>query len=115
MTCKRTRYKNRVDELQRAKNRRKSSVRAKVEHPFRILERIFGFDPVQVSQEPPSGSKSTHTSHKTPADSFTTYLYRGSLKTPSKIAVNPFFLLGTWQAWLLGKSRHHSDSCHRYK
>jgi IS5 family transposase len=36
MTCKRTRYKNRVDELQRAKNRSKSSVRAKVEHPFRI-------------------------------------------------------------------------------
>ncbi len=44
MTCKRTRYKNRVDELQRAKNRSKSSVRAEVEHPFRILKRIFGFD-----------------------------------------------------------------------
>jgi len=44
MTCKRTRYKNRVNELQRAKNRSKSSVRAKVEHPFRILKRIFGFD-----------------------------------------------------------------------
>ncbi len=47
MTCKRTRYKNRVDELQRAKNRTKSSVRAKVEHPFRILKRIFGFDKVR--------------------------------------------------------------------
>ncbi len=47
MTCKRTRYKNRVDELQRAKNRSKSSVRAKVEHPFRILKRIFGFDRVR--------------------------------------------------------------------
>jgi IS5 family transposase len=47
MTCKRTRYKNRVDELQRAKNRSKSSVRAKVEHPFRILKRIFGFDKVR--------------------------------------------------------------------
>ncbi len=44
MTCKRTRYKNRVDELQRAKNRTKSSVRAKVEHAFRILKRVFGFD-----------------------------------------------------------------------
>jgi IS5 family transposase len=33
MTCKRTRYKNRVDQLQRAKNRSKSSVRAKVGHP----------------------------------------------------------------------------------
>jgi IS5 family transposase len=47
MTCKRTRYKNRVDELQRVKNRSKSSVRAKVEHPFRILKRIFGFDKVR--------------------------------------------------------------------
>jgi IS5 family transposase len=47
MTCRRTRYKNRVDELQRAKNRSKSSVRAKVEHPFRILKRIFGFDKVR--------------------------------------------------------------------
>ena len=47
MTCKRTRYKGRVDESQRAKNRSKSSVRAKVEHPFRILKRIFGFDKVR--------------------------------------------------------------------
>jgi IS5 family transposase len=47
MTCRRTRYKNRMDELQRAKNRSKSSVRAKVEHPFRILKRIFGFDKVR--------------------------------------------------------------------
>jgi IS5 family transposase len=44
MTCKRTRYKNHVDELQRKKNRTKSRIRAKVEHPFRILKRIFGFD-----------------------------------------------------------------------
>jgi IS5 family transposase len=47
MTCKRTRYKGRVDELQRVKNRSKSSVRAKVEHPFRILKRIFGFDKIR--------------------------------------------------------------------
>ncbi len=47
MTCKRTLYKNRVDELQRAKNRSKSSVRPKVEHPFHILKRIFGFDKVR--------------------------------------------------------------------
>ena len=44
MTCKRTKYKNRVDELQRVKIQNKSSVRAKVEHPFRIFKRIFGFD-----------------------------------------------------------------------
>jgi IS5 family transposase len=47
MTCKRTRFKDRVDELQKKKNRSKSSVRAKVEHPFRILKRIFGFDKVR--------------------------------------------------------------------
>jgi len=47
MTCKRTRYKNRVDQLQKIKNRSKLSVRAKVEHPFRILKRIFGFDKVR--------------------------------------------------------------------
>src|SRR5665213_1816973 len=47
MTCKRTRFKNYVDELQKKKNRSKSSVRAKVEHPFRILKRVFGFDKVR--------------------------------------------------------------------
>lgn len=36
-------YKNFVDELQKAKNRVKARVRAKVEHPLRILKRIFGF------------------------------------------------------------------------
>ncbi len=44
MTCRRTRFKGYIDELQRRKNRIKSSVRAKVEHPFRILKRVFGFD-----------------------------------------------------------------------
>ena len=44
MTCRRTRYNDSLDELQRAKNRSKSRVRAKVEHPFRILKRIFGFE-----------------------------------------------------------------------
>jgi IS5 family transposase len=47
MTCRRNRCKNRVDELQRAKNRSKSRVRANVEHPFRILKRIFGFEKVR--------------------------------------------------------------------
>ena len=47
MTSRRTRYKNFVDELQRAKNRVKARVRAKVEHPFRILKRIFGFEKVR--------------------------------------------------------------------
>ena len=43
MTSRRTRYGKRVDELQRRKNRTKARVRAKVEHPFRILKRVFGF------------------------------------------------------------------------
>ncbi len=42
-THRRYRYKNWVDEVQRAKNKTKSSVRAKVEHPFLIIKRIFGF------------------------------------------------------------------------
>ena len=47
MTCRRTKYKNFVDQLQRAKNQVKARVRAKVEHPFRILKRIFGFEKVR--------------------------------------------------------------------
>jgi IS5 family transposase len=47
MTCRRTKFKDYVDELQKKKNRSKSSVRAKVEHPFRIVKRIFGFDKVR--------------------------------------------------------------------
>jgi len=47
MTCRRTKYKDYVDELQRKKNRVKAKVRARVEHPFRILKRIFGFDKVR--------------------------------------------------------------------
>jgi IS5 family transposase len=47
MTCRRTRYKNHVDQEARRKNTTKSRVRAKVEHPFRILKRIFGFTKVR--------------------------------------------------------------------
>jgi IS5 family transposase len=47
MTCKRTKFKDYVDEVEKKKNRSKSSVRAKVEHPFRILKRSFGFDKVR--------------------------------------------------------------------
>jgi IS5 family transposase len=47
MTCKRTRFKHYVDELQKKKNTSKSRVRAKVEHAFRILKRVFGFDKVR--------------------------------------------------------------------
>jgi len=47
MTCRRTKFKNYVDEVARRKNTTKSKVRAKVEHAFRILKRIFGFDKVR--------------------------------------------------------------------
>jgi transposase, IS5 family len=47
MTCKRTKFKNYVDEEAKRKNTTKSSVRAKVEHVFRILKRVFGFDKVR--------------------------------------------------------------------
>jgi IS5 family transposase len=47
MTCRRAKYKDWVDELQKKKNKTKSRVRAMVEHPFRILKRIFGFDKVR--------------------------------------------------------------------
>jgi transposase, IS5 family len=42
-TNRRYRYKDTVDEGEWAKNKTKSSVRAKVEHPFFIIKRIFGF------------------------------------------------------------------------
>jgi IS5 family transposase len=42
-THRRCRYKDQVDENELAKNRTKSSIRAKVEHPFLIIKRIFGF------------------------------------------------------------------------
>jgi IS5 family transposase len=35
------------DEVERAKNRTKSKVRAKVEHPIGIVKRIFGFAKVR--------------------------------------------------------------------
>jgi transposase, IS5 family len=47
MTCKRTKFKNYVDEVAKRKNTTKSRVRAKVEHVFRILKRVFGFDKVR--------------------------------------------------------------------
>jgi IS5 family transposase len=43
LTNRRYRYKGLVDEAERARNRIKSSVRAKVEHPFLVIKRIFGF------------------------------------------------------------------------
>ena len=42
-THRRYRYKDRVDEVERAKNRTKSKVRSKVEHVFGVLKLKFGF------------------------------------------------------------------------
>jgi hypothetical protein len=47
MTCRRTKFNNYVGEVARRKNTTKSRVRAKVEHVFRILKRVFGFDKVR--------------------------------------------------------------------
>jgi transposase, IS5 family len=46
-TNRRYRFKNRIDEIQRARNRTKSKVRAKVEHVFGVMKRVFGFDKVR--------------------------------------------------------------------
>jgi len=47
MTSRRARYKDGVDEAERRKNRTKARVRSKVEWPFRILKRIFGYTKVR--------------------------------------------------------------------
>ena len=47
MTSRRTHYKNYVDEEAQRKNTTKARVRAKVEHPFRILKCIFRFTKVR--------------------------------------------------------------------
>ena len=47
MTSRRARFKNYVDEEIRRKNTTKARVRSKVEHPFRILKRVFGFTKVR--------------------------------------------------------------------
>jgi IS5 family transposase len=47
MTSRRARYKDGVDEVERRKNRTKARVRSKVEWPFRILKRVFGYTKVR--------------------------------------------------------------------
>jgi len=42
-TCQRYRYKDRIDEVERAKNRTKAKVRSKVEHVFAVMKLKFGF------------------------------------------------------------------------
>ena len=42
-TNRRCRHNGVVDEIEKAKNRTKSSVRARVEHAFLVIKRVFGF------------------------------------------------------------------------
>jgi IS5 family transposase len=44
---RRAKHKVGVDEVERRKNRTKARVRSKVEWPFRILKRVFGFTKVR--------------------------------------------------------------------
>lgn len=46
-TNKRARHNGVVDEAERAKNRTKSKVRARVEHPIGVIKRVFGFAKVR--------------------------------------------------------------------
>ena len=47
LTNRRYRYAGRVNELDKARNRTKSQVRAKVEHVIGVIKRIFGFTKVR--------------------------------------------------------------------
>jgi IS5 family transposase len=46
-TNQRYRYRGVVDEVERGKNRTKSGLRAKVEHPIGVIKRVFGFAKVR--------------------------------------------------------------------
>ena len=46
-TNRRYRHRGVVDEVQKARNRTKSKVRAKVEHCFGVIKRVFGFTKVR--------------------------------------------------------------------
>jgi hypothetical protein len=47
MTSRRVKTKAGVDEAEKRRNRTKARVRAKVEWPFRVLNRVFGFTKVR--------------------------------------------------------------------
>jgi hypothetical protein len=47
MTSRRVKTKAGVGEVEKGKNRTKARVRAKVEWPFRVLKRVFGFSKVR--------------------------------------------------------------------
>ena len=47
LTNKRYRYKDRVDEVEREKNRTKSHIRSRVEHVFAVIKLKFGYTKVR--------------------------------------------------------------------
>jgi IS5 family transposase len=47
MTSRRVKTEAGVDEAEKCRNRTKARVRAKVEWPFRIVKRVFGFTTVR--------------------------------------------------------------------
>jgi IS5 family transposase len=47
---RRYRHRGLVDEVERAKNRTKSKVRARVEHSIGVIKRVFGFAKVRYEQ-----------------------------------------------------------------
>ena len=46
-TNRRYRHRGVVDEIERAKNRTKSKIRARVEHSIGVIKRVFGFAKVR--------------------------------------------------------------------
>jgi IS5 family transposase len=46
-TNQRVRKVGEIDEIKRAKNRKKSKIRARVEHVFAVLKRLWGFTKVR--------------------------------------------------------------------
>ena len=56
-TCQRYRYKNRIDEEVRLKNRTKAKVRSKVEHVFAVMKLKFGFVKVRYRGMAKNGNR----------------------------------------------------------
>jgi hypothetical protein len=72
-TNRRYRYRGGVNERERAKSRTKSKVRAKLEHPIRVIKRVFGFVKVALSRpqkehpSPARDPRARQSLHGTPA------------------------------------------------
>ena len=83
MTCRRVKKrKGEVDEAEKRKNRTKSRVRAKVEWPFRILKRVFGYTKVRYR-----GIEKNHHWHLTAFALVNLYQHRKHLLQPLPAAV----------------------------